>query len=545
VAGGCTEERDDVVRKTIGSAGGLVSSHDDVLTLVFQPGALTREHEIVIFPSDEPPLVFGPAYRVKPDIALAVDVEVTYRRVLPNDADGVAVAAIRLDDYAAEMGHWVPLPRLSIDVESGAVLAHDTELSLYYGMLEFGGSASSAGTSGPTDGSASSEDPTTEPTAGVTSDPTGEPVTGSTTDPTDPTNATDPTGESCGNGSVDPGELCFETFDVPMGGGPVDVVLGDLDGDGRLDVATANADGTYGVRLGDGAGGLGAEQGGAAGMGPVAIGAGDFDGMMGDDLVVIAAGQMSLLQSQGDGTFVLNPVALAGTAPSEVLVADVDDDGGPDIIVANQGSGTVTYFSFMGGLGPPIDYGTGMVSAPAGLSWGQYNLDTDMFEDVFAFGGGSYAALPGDGVALAPAPVGGALGTDLRRAVGGDLGGGAPGDAAVADFAEGGVYVLLGNGAPNGFAAMDFYATGAGALDVAAADLTGDGDLDLVVANGLDDTVTVLEKTGASTWGNPTDFDVVAGPSGVGVGDLDGDDAPDVVVCGEAGNAVTILLSDP
>jgi hypothetical protein len=38
---------------------------------------------------------------------------------------------------------------------------------------------------------------------------------------------------------------------------------------------------------------------------------------------------------------------------------------------------------------------------------------------------------------------------------------------------------------------------------------------------------------------------VVAGPSGVGVGDLDGDDAPDVVVCGEAGNAVTILLSDP
>lgn len=137
-AGGC-DEPEEVVRKTIGPAGGLVSSHDEVLTLAFLPGALTREHEIVIFPSDEPPLVFGPAYRVKPDIELAVDVEVTYKRVLPNDTDGVAVAAIRLDDYGAEMGHWEPLPRLSLHLPSGSVIANDYELSLYYGMLDTSG----------------------------------------------------------------------------------------------------------------------------------------------------------------------------------------------------------------------------------------------------------------------------------------------------------------------------------------------------------------------------------------------------------------------
>src|SRR4029079_6284487 len=123
--GGCADERDDLVRKTVGPAGGLVSSYDDVLTLVFLPGALDHDHEIVIFPSDEPPLVFGPAYRVEPNIDLAVDVQVTYKRVLPAHTDGVAIAAIRLDDYTAEMGHWVPLPRLSIDEESGAVLASD------------------------------------------------------------------------------------------------------------------------------------------------------------------------------------------------------------------------------------------------------------------------------------------------------------------------------------------------------------------------------------------------------------------------------------
>lgn len=535
----CGGEREDLVRKTIGTAGGLISSHDEVLTLVFQPGALTRDYEIEIFPSDEPPLIFGPAYRVKPDIDLEVDVEVTYRRVLPSNTDGVAVAAILLDDYTDEMGHWEPLPRLALDVASGAVLASDSSLSLYYGMLEMGGGATSAGTGGPSDGTAGSG-PSTDPTLGNTSEPTGD-ATGNTSDPTDPT------GEGCGNGSADPGELCFVSDDFAMGGGPVDVVLGDFDDDGDLDVATANSDNTYSVRLGDGSGGFGAELGGAAGMGPVAIAAGDLDGMMGDDLVVVAAGQnqMTLLQSQGNGMFVLNPVALASAGPVEVMLVDVNGDGGPDIVIANQGSGTVTYFSFSGGLGPAVDYGTGMVDAPAGLSWGQYNLNDNMFQDVFAFGGGNYAALPGDGVALSDAPVGGSLGTDLRRAVGGNLGGGAPGDAAVADFAEGGVYVLLGNGAANGFESMTFYETGAGALDVAAADVTGDGDIDLIVVNSGDDTVTVLEKTGSSAWGNPMHFDVVASPSGVGVGDLNGDGIPDIVVSGESGNAITVLTSNP
>lgn len=136
--GACTDEPEDVVRQTIGPAGGLVSSHDDVLTLVFQPGALTREYEIEIFPSEEPPLIFGSAYRVKPEIDLAVNLEVTYRRVLPNNTDGVTVGAIRLDDYTEQMGYWDALPRLSIDEASGSVLASDDQLSLYYGLLESG-----------------------------------------------------------------------------------------------------------------------------------------------------------------------------------------------------------------------------------------------------------------------------------------------------------------------------------------------------------------------------------------------------------------------
>ena len=95
----CGEEGPaDVVRKTIGPQGGLISSHDRVLTIVLQPGALTREVEIEVFPSDEPPAVFGPAYRVRPQVELLVDAEITYRRVLPSNPNAATVGAIRLDD---------------------------------------------------------------------------------------------------------------------------------------------------------------------------------------------------------------------------------------------------------------------------------------------------------------------------------------------------------------------------------------------------------------------------------------------------------------
>ncbi|MCA9712747.1 MAG: hypothetical protein KDK70_43360, partial [Myxococcales bacterium] len=204
---------------------------------------------------------------------------------------------------------------------------------------------------------------------------------------------------------------------------------------------------------------------------------------------------MALLQSLGDGTFAANVIALTGNEPVDVLLADTSDDGVPDIMLANAGSGTVSFFSFMGGLGGEVEYGTMNVASPMGLSFGQYNQNTDAVEDVFAFGGSAFAALPGDGQGISDAPVGGTIGTDLRRAVGGDLGGSSAGDAAVADFAEGGIYVLLGDGDPVGFTAQDFYATGAGAIDVAAGDVTGDGDVDLAVANSGDDSVTVLEKT--------------------------------------------------
>ncbi len=135
---GCADDAEPphLVSKSIGTGGGVVSSHDGVLTIVFQPGSLAETTTIEIFPSDEPPRVFGPAYRVRPNLPLEIDAEVTYSRVLPSDPDDTAISVIRLEDYENENGWWRPLPRIQLDEVNNSVLALDSELSLYYALLE-------------------------------------------------------------------------------------------------------------------------------------------------------------------------------------------------------------------------------------------------------------------------------------------------------------------------------------------------------------------------------------------------------------------------
>ncbi|MGH1341466.1 MAG: hypothetical protein ACRBN8_07945 [Nannocystales bacterium] len=134
---GCAPDDDErTVRARIGPSGGQISSHDGVLTVLILPGALEREQEFVVAPSDTPPLIFGPAYRVQPDIDLLINAEVTYARTLPNDPTGTAVAAIRREDFAAGSGTWIKLPTVALDVNDELVTATDAEVSLFYGLLE-------------------------------------------------------------------------------------------------------------------------------------------------------------------------------------------------------------------------------------------------------------------------------------------------------------------------------------------------------------------------------------------------------------------------
>lgn len=155
---------------SIGPQGGIISSEDDGLTIVIWPGALGRYEDFEIVPSQMAPESFGQAYRVRPNVELAVGAEIILRGDLPNQLSKTRIGSLDADDVAAGEVEWTHLPYLSqsIDEKASTVHSHDSRIALYYAILDDGvpGSDDSAGDE------SSSDDGSTDPT-----DPTGVPTT--------------------------------------------------------------------------------------------------------------------------------------------------------------------------------------------------------------------------------------------------------------------------------------------------------------------------------------------------------------------------------
>ncbi|HWU89685.1 MAG TPA: VCBS repeat-containing protein, partial [Kofleriaceae bacterium] len=164
-------------------------------------------------------------------------------------------------------------------------------------------------------------------------------------------------------------------IDVPVGTAgssePYSVAIGDFDRDGKSDVAIANVrSGTIVVRLGNGDGTFQDEvtypEGGTP---PYILITHDVnvDGKL--DLVCAnrASSDVSVLLGRGDGTFRKAIVSRTGpkTGPYSVAVADFNLDGVPDVATANFESSTASVLLGIGngGFEAPIDAGaTGEIS---------------------------------------------------------------------------------------------------------------------------------------------------------------------------------------
>ncbi|MCB9718767.1 MAG: VCBS repeat-containing protein [Myxococcales bacterium] len=568
----------DAVRKTIGPEGGLITSHDGVLTIVLLPGALSSEVEVEVFPSDEPPPIFGLTYRVRPDIELMFDAQVSYHRVLPSNPNAATIGAIHLDDYTGEMGYWRPLPRLSLDVEEQLVTATDDELALYYGLLE-DADAPPLPTGGnddtpPPDDTTGSESVTTgdettmpgttavDPSTSGPSESTGGSMTTATTATTMTTaGTTDEGGESssggmmmavCGDGMPVVGELCLVAgADYATGLDPIDVAVGAFDGVAGLDVVTLDAGALeLGLLSGNGNGTLQAPVTAAAlgGM-PVEMVAGDMTGDGVPDVAVLdtAADAVGLLVGDGMGGFAAPVNTVAGVGVVDLDIGAFNGDAAQDVGVLLGTDQTLQLL--LGGPGMLTLGGVTGVNAGvnATVAIGDYNGAFDMFDDIMGLGPGGFHAWATNGTGLgflgAVANAFGGGGTFVEL-VAGDVNGDGNDDVAAIDIAGDTMVVGLSTGGPASFNFQPPVAVGTDPSDIVLYDLDGDGDAEAVVCNAGSNDVMVLDWNGAA-YVLAFTFPAGMGPSGVAVGELDGDGVPDVVVSSAGSDTVTVLVSDP
>jgi hypothetical protein len=340
-----------------------------------------------------------------------------------------------------------------------------------------------------------------------------------------------------------------------VGSMPRSVAAADFNGDGKLDLVTANfGANTVTVLLGNGSGGFTAAHGSPFTVGPMPafVAVGDLNGDGNPDLVIANFGgnTITVLLGNGLGGFApaLGSLFAVGANPQSAAIGDLNGDGNLDIVTVNSGDNTVTVLlgngsgGFTAAAGSPFAVGTN----PQSVAIGDINRDRKPDIVTANSGDNTVTVLLGNGSGQFTPDPGNpfAAGANPQSVAVGDLNGDGNPDIVTANAGDNTVTALLGDGTGN-FAAGAHITVGSKPSSVMLKDLNGDGVPDLATANSGDNTVTVLLGNGSGGFtaaaGSP--FAVGASPLGVALGDFNGDGQLDLATANLGGNTVTVLLN--
>jgi FG-GAP-like repeat/FG-GAP repeat len=337
----------------------------------------------------------------------------------------------------------------------------------------------------------------------------------------------------------------------PTAPNPNSVALADLDRDGNLDAVTVNASagaGTVSVMLGRGDGTLAPRHDYAAGIAPSSLVLGDMDGDGQLDIAVADGSAVNVILSKGDGSFG-TPVGYGTAGPTAgVALGDLDRDGKLDVVTVSPygpsrgGTVSVLLGADNGKLAPHVDYPAG--NNPQAVALGDVNADGKLdivVANTGGDGGSSAGVLLGKGDGTVASQVEYAAGCMPSAVALGDVNADGKLDIVMASSpsCSAAVSVFLGKG-DGTFSKMvedhpPFSAEGVATLVLR--DVNGDGALDVITATSNQNGTTVYFGKGDGTFPSSASYPVAA--SAVAVGDLTGDGRPDLVAATPSG--VTVL----
>jgi hypothetical protein len=278
------------------------------------------------------------------------------------------------------------------------------------------------------------------------------------------------------------------------------LVITNADGHGLVELACANLVGaSVTIYTNDFASGIvQASAVGGLGSFPYALASADVNGDGSPDIISAneTGNSLSVLTNNGAGVYFLASSPPVGPAAESVAAVDVNGDGWVDLISANSGTNTLTILT-NNGSGGFVTASTPAVGHSPQSVIALTNLD----------GHGLMALVS-------------------------------------ANYNDGTLTVLTNNGTGS-FSLSATCTVGGGPIWVTAADVNGDGLLDLISANSTSNSISVLTNNGSGGFVLCSTVAVGANPRVVTAVDVNSDGHPDLVVANFGGSTLTVLTNAP
>jgi hypothetical protein len=312
------------------------------------------------------------------------------------------------------------------------------------------------------------------------------------------------------------GEILFAAkIDYSSGLNPSSLEIGDIDGDRKADIVTANSEGnTFSILRNNhslnNVVNFNQKVDFETGQYPKAVGISDLDGDGKLDIAIanFSSNNISVYRNNsvaGNFQMIGGTNFITNRLPSSISISDLDGNGKPDIVVANTNGNSLSVLRNLSQVGSIYFAG---------------KVDFEIGNDP----------------------------TDVKIA---DVNGDGKPDLVASNFISNSFSVLINTSSPDNisFAAKIDFPMALSPLSLALSDFDNDGKIDLAFSvYGGKVSIFKNQSNGENvSFGNRIDFEVgsfLAFPNEVKIGDIDGDGKPDIAVANRGTNKVSILKNN-